>query len=407
MKTEESKLKASFTKDISANSGTTSSNCTVKKVPLLVHSSGLNTPNRSYVYQPKVPKPKAEQSSCTSLKNPWIVRSAVAFVVVIVIVIFASLQGKTSTDLENAKSRVQKLESVVESLRENILILEMRLQCATSDNNTDERGRPCPSRTGGRTGLLKNKRKGDRTTSTSKPSTKPTLDRKSSQGMENLNAQMTLSQKGSNRKRTTIYTHWGKSKCDDGSDIYTVYSGRVATLHSQTNPAVGSEYMCVPDSFEYTDTRHMTSGLYLSPVRFGTNMSVFRPFNEENCNQYPSKCEWFRELDPSYFRELQMFQVPCAVCRHEKRSATLVTPGRNTCYPLWFKMYHGVLMTKQGGIARSEHICVDYDADGIPGTNTTDTNGPFIQFVAYKCNKSYCPQNTDIPKALTCVVCTI
>ena len=183
--------------------------------------------------------------------------------------------------------------------------------------------------------------------------------------------------------------------------------GRVATLHSHTNPAVGSEYMCVPDSFEYTDTRHMTSGLYLSPVRFGTNMSVFRPFNEENCNQYPSKCKLFREIDPSYFRELEMFQVPCAVCRREKRSATLVTPGRNTCYPLWSKMYHGVLMTKQGGIARSEHICVDYDADGIPGTNTTDTNGPFIQFVAYKCNKSYCPQNTDIPKALTCAVCTI
>ena len=48
--------------------------------------------------------------------------------------------------------------------------------------------------------------------------------------MENLNAQMTLSQKGSNRKRTTIYTHWGKSKCDDESDIYTVYSGQLTAL---------------------------------------------------------------------------------------------------------------------------------------------------------------------------------
>lgn len=283
----------------------------------------------------------------------------------------------------------------------------MRLQCATSDNNTDERGRPCPSKTGARTGFLKNKRKGDKTTSTSRPTSKPTtLERKSNQGGENL---MALSQTGLKQKRTTIYTRWGKSRCEDGrsSDIYTVYSGRVATLHSETNSAVGSEYLCVPDSFEYTDRRHMTSGLYLSPVRFGMNMSVFRPFSEENCRKFPSKCKLFRELDPSYFRELEMFQVPCAVCRHEKRSATLVTPGRNSCYPYWFKIYHGVLMTRQSGTARSEHICVDYDADGIPGTNTTDTKGPFIQFVAYKCNKLYCPQDTEIPRALTCVVCTL
>lgn len=124
MKTEESKLKASFTKDMSTNSGTTSSNCTVK-VPMLVHSSP-KPPNRPYVYQAKVPKPKAMQSSCTNIENPWIVRSAIAFVAVVVIVVFASLQGKTSVDLEYTKARVEKLESLVESLRKNILILETR-----------------------------------------------------------------------------------------------------------------------------------------------------------------------------------------------------------------------------------------------------------------------------------------
>lgn len=124
MKTEESKLKASFTKEMSVNSGTTSSNCTVK-VPILVHSSP-KPPNRPYVYQAKVPKPKAMQSNCTNINNPWIVRSAIAFVAVIVIVVFASLQGKTSADLENTKDKLLELETLVESLRKNIVRLETR-----------------------------------------------------------------------------------------------------------------------------------------------------------------------------------------------------------------------------------------------------------------------------------------
>lgn len=180
-------------------------------------------------------------------------------------------------------------------------------------------------------------------------------------------------------------------------------------MHSNTNPAVGSEYMCVPDSFEYTDRKNMTSGLYLSPVRYGPNMSVFRAFTEENCKASPRKCDILKRMNPRFFRKLEIHQVPCAVCGHEKRSATLVTPGRNSCYPNWIKEYHGVLMTQQRGTARSQHICVDFDADGIPGTNTTSAKGPFLQFVAYKCDQPPCPQKTgnSVPKALTCVVCTI
>lgn len=66
------------------------------------------------------------QSSCTNIKNPWIVRSAIGFVVVIVIVVFASLQGKTSAELENVKNKVLQLETMVESLRKNIVELEAR-----------------------------------------------------------------------------------------------------------------------------------------------------------------------------------------------------------------------------------------------------------------------------------------
>lgn len=66
------------------------------------------------------------QSSCTNIKNPWIVWSAIGFVVVIVIVVFASLQGKTSAELENVKNKVVELETMVETLRKNIVVLETR-----------------------------------------------------------------------------------------------------------------------------------------------------------------------------------------------------------------------------------------------------------------------------------------
>ena len=125
MKTEESKLKASFTKERSTNSGTASSNCTVK-MPMLVHSSP-KLPKRPYMHhQAKVPKPKYMQSTCTNIKNPWIVRSAIGFVVVVVIVVFASLQGKTSAELESIKSKVLELETMVVSLRKNVVELETR-----------------------------------------------------------------------------------------------------------------------------------------------------------------------------------------------------------------------------------------------------------------------------------------
>lgn len=53
-------------------------------------------------------------------------RSAIGFVVVIVIVVFASLQGKTSAELENVKNKVVELETMVETLRKNIVVLETR-----------------------------------------------------------------------------------------------------------------------------------------------------------------------------------------------------------------------------------------------------------------------------------------
>jgi len=124
MKTEESKLKASFTKKMSLNSGT-STNSTVK-VPVLVHSSPKPPHARPCVYQAKLPKPKATPSSCTNIKNPWVMWSAVVFAAVVIIIVFASLQGKTSADLKKTKKKVEELESVIDAMRKNIAEMEVR-----------------------------------------------------------------------------------------------------------------------------------------------------------------------------------------------------------------------------------------------------------------------------------------
>lgn len=123
MKTEETKLKTSFTKEMPVNSGT-STNCTVK-VPILIDNNPKPVHKRS-VCQAKVPKHSTCTASCTNIKNSWVIWSAVAFSAVVVIVIFASLQGKTSAELKRAKNKITNLESMADALRKDIADLERR-----------------------------------------------------------------------------------------------------------------------------------------------------------------------------------------------------------------------------------------------------------------------------------------
>ena len=87
----------------------------------------------------------------------------------------------------------------------------------------------------------------------------------------------------------------------------------MASLHSRSNPAVGSDYLCVPDRFEYTDNKNVTSGLYLSPVKYGPNMTIFTAFGPEGCKHLGEGCERFKKTKPHMFRVLDYHQLPCAV----------------------------------------------------------------------------------------------
>lgn len=64
-------------------------------------------------------------------------------------------------------------------------------------------------------------------------------------------------------------------------------------------------------------------------------------------------------------------------------------------------------MTQEGGAAGSKLICVNADAQGVDKSNTTGSQGPFLQPVSYKCRGASCTESYNKPMALPCVVCSI
>ena len=106
---------------MAVNSGTPTN-----KVPILID----NNPKPEYkssVCQVEVPKHSSCTAVCANIKRlQWIIWCAVAFIAVVVIVLFVSLQRKTSAELENAKTKIKNLESMVDDFRKDIADLERR-----------------------------------------------------------------------------------------------------------------------------------------------------------------------------------------------------------------------------------------------------------------------------------------
>lgn len=320
-----------------------------------------------------------------------------------------------ATAHKRAKRQSSSKSSVRQKMRKirwYLKNLQHRVQCTESDNGKDSRGKLCHTGRGVKTGFLKDKRKGAETNSSNNPTQKTTskYQTKASRDTTSPRVSSQTDSRTTKRRFRTIYTVWGNSTCRD--DVTKVYSGRVASLHSGSNPSVGSEYLCIPDRLVYTKHENLTSGLYLSPVKYGANMNIFMKFTEEQCKLYGTAiCNNLKVNHAHLFRKLDYFQVPCVVCLREKRTATLLMPGRNICQSGWWKEYIGFLMTQQHGDARSQHICVIADAQGVPGSNTTGATGPLLQPVAYKCTGPSCPANYGSssykPRALSCAVCSI
>ena len=98
--------------------------------------------------------------------------------------------------------------------------------------------------------------------------------------------------------------------------------------------------------------------------------------------------------------------VTCAVCYTSTKSVQIMIPAKTTCPNTWTTEYNGYLMTQHYNHKNSrEYICVDKEADAIPGSGGS-TDGAVVYHVVSTCNYGIpCPPYVT-NKYITCVVCT-
>ena len=79
-------------------------------------------------------------------------------------------------------------------------------------------------------------------------------------------------------------------------------------------------------------------------------------------------------------------------------------PGRTECMPTWTEEYQGYLMSDYLGHHRTTYVCVDENAQSVPGSNT-NLNGALFYFAETSCTGIKCPPY-DHGTEVACVVCT-
>ena len=179
-----------------------------------------------------------------------------------------------------------------------------------------------------------------------------------------------------------VYTRWGRTTCPSTPGTRLLYKGRVGGSW-YTHGGGASNHLCMPDNPDYLD---YTPGIQdWSPVH-GAEYQVGGPYAN------------------SRLRHLHNQNVPCAICQTTTRVTALMIPAKTQCPQSWTREYIGYLMAEYKNSHRSEYVCIDKDAEPVPG-GAADTNGALLHFVEGTCNGLSCPPY-DPQKELTCVVCT-
>lgn len=96
--------------------------------------------------------------------------------------------------------------------------------------------------------------------------------------------------------------------------------------------------------------------------------------------------------------------MPCAVCRRNSLSTTVMIPGRKSCYPGWRMEYNGLLAGGDHTQTASSYLCVDKIPEYIP-SGQKDENGHLFYIIAFKCGPLPCPPYKD-NTIVNCVVCS-
>ena len=157
--------------------------------------------------------------------------------------------------------------------------------------------------------------------------------------------------------------------------------GRIGGPH-YTHTGGGSYYLCLPNNPRYATYK---DGWQSSAYIYGTEYKT-SGFN-------------------TFRRNLHNHEAPCAVCYVPSRSSQLMYPARNDCPSGWTREYWGYLMTAHYGHPGSkDFICVDNDAEYIPGTHE-NKNGALLYVVRGGCGSLPCKPYVN-GRELTCSVCT-
>ena len=149
-----------------------------------------------------------------------------------------------------------------------------------------------------------------------------------------------------------------------------------------SNTGAAAEYLCLPKQptwGNYSDAHQSTQYLFGAEYQISGSAYFGRSVHDQN--------------------------VPCAVCRSQKRISVTMVPARQMCFKGWNREYYGYLMSGYAGhTAASEFVCVDHNA--MPDTNsTTNEDGKLFYFVEGRCGALPCPPYVNY-REITCAVCT-
>lgn len=181
-------------------------------------------------------------------------------------------------------------------------------------------------------------------------------------------------------KGGVVYIRWGRTTCPSVQGTELVYSGRAGG--SYYNQGAASNYLCMPNNPHYSN--HIPGVQGYSYI-YGAEYQIYHSGGPISYNRHDHN-------------------VPCAVCNVQERGSLLMIPAQKNCPNLWTKEYEGALMSGRRTERRTMYVCMDKDAESIPGSSA-NTNGAVFYHTEANCNGMPCPPY-DAQKELLCVVCT-
>ena len=111
----------------------------------------------------------------------------------------------------------------------------------------------------------------------------------------------------------------------------------------------------------------------------------------------------FEEGD--FFRKsAQNEDTPCAFCRSKDTTASVMIPGRKSCYNGWKREYQGNLASGAESHKPSSYICVDSNPEFLQG-GEINNNDNLLYATGAKCGSLPCPPYGN-NLAIYCVVCS-